>query len=174
MHIHAHGEAVRRRDEILRIVRENSVSSQEELLKLLRKSGFKVTQPTLSRDVRELGLAKTPAGYVIPEELSALPAPVAFIPRDRREAKLDQLIANSVLSAQAAGNLVVIRTPVAAAQPVASALDGAQLDGVLGTIGGDDTIFVACSTPADATALARHVHQIAGLSPERPRRHTRA
>src|SRR5438874_1558389 len=111
MHIHAHGEAVRRRDEILRIVRENSVSSQEELLKLLRKSGFRVTQPTLSRDVRELGLAKTPAGYVIPEELSALPAPVAFIPRVRREAKLDQLIANSVLAAQAAGNLVVIRTP---------------------------------------------------------------
>ena len=172
MNIHAPGEAVRRRDEILRIVRESSVASQEELLKLLRKSGFRVTQPTLSRDVRELGLAKTPAGYVVPEEL-ALPAPIAFVPRDRREAKLDHLIASSVLSAQVAGNLVVLRTPVAAAQPVASALDGAQLDGVLGTIGGDDTIFVACATPADAIALARHVQQIAGLSPERPRRHTR-
>jgi transcriptional regulator of arginine metabolism len=173
MNIHAPGEAVRRREEILRIVRESSVASQEELLKLLRKCGFRVTQPTLSRDVRELGLAKTPSGYVVPEEISPLPAPVAFIPRDRREAKLDHLIASSVLSAHAAGNLVVIRTPVAAAQPVASALDGAQLDGVLGTIGGDDTIFVACATPADAAALARHVHQIAGLSPERPRRQTR-
>jgi transcriptional regulator of arginine metabolism len=174
MNIHAPGEAVRRREEIHRIVRETSVASQDELLGLLRKRGFKVTQPTLSRDVRELGLAKTPAGYVIPEELSALPAPVAFVPRDRREARLDQLIANSVVSAKVAGNLVVIRTPVAAAQPVASALDGAQLDGVLGTIGGDDTIFVACATPADAAALARHVQQIAGLSPERPRRQTRA
>jgi transcriptional regulator of arginine metabolism len=174
MNIHAPGEAVRRRDEILRIVRENSVASQDELLKLLRKSGFKVTQPTLSRDMREIGLAKTPNGYVVPEEISPLPAPIAFIPRERREARLDHLLASSIISAQAAGNLVVLRTPVAAAQPVASALDGAQLDGVLGTIGGDDTIFVACATPADATALARHVQQIAGLSPERPRRNTRA
>ena len=174
MNIHAPGEAVRRRDEILRIVRQSSVASQEELLKLLRKSGFRVTQPTLSRDVRELGLAKTPSGYVLPEELSPMPAPVAFIPRDRREARLDHLIASSVVSAQAAGNLVVIRTPVAAAQPVASALDVARLDGVLGTIGGDDTIFVACSSAQDATALARHVQQIAGLSPERPRRNRRA
>jgi len=77
-----------------------------------------------------------------------------------------------VLSAQAAGNLVVIRTPVAAAQPVASALDAAQLDGVLGTIGGDDTIFVALASPDDAIALARHVQQVAGLTPaaRRPKR----
>src|SRR3954454_1351501 len=174
MNIHAPGEAVRRREEILRIVRETSVASQDGLLKLLRKSGFRVTQPTLSRDVRELGLAKTPAGYFVPEEISPLPAPIAFVPRDRREARLDHLIASSVVSAQAAGNLVVLRTPVAAAQPVASALDGARLDGVLGTIGGDDTIFVACASAQDATAFARHVQQIAGLSPERPRRHTRA
>jgi len=174
MNIHAPGEAVRRREEILRIVRENSVPSQEELLGLLRTRGFKVTQPTLSRDVRELGLAKTPAGYVVPEEISPLPAPVAFIPRERREARLDHLLASSVLSAQAAGNLVVIRTPVAAAQPVASALDGAQLDGVLGTIGGDDTIFVALATPAHALALVRHVQSVAGLTPARPRRQTRA
>jgi len=163
MNIHSPGEAVRRRDEILRIVRETSVASQEELLKLLQKRGFKVTQPTLSRDVRELGLAKTPAGYVIPEELRALPAPVAFIPRDRREAKLDHLIASSVISAQAAGNLVIIRTPVAAAQPVASALDGAQLDGVLGTIGGDDTIFVAFRTPSAASAFSERVRRTIGI-----------
>src|ERR1041385_4169220 len=90
MNIHSPGEAVRRRDEILRIVRETSVTSQEELLRLLQKRGFKVTQPTLSRDVRELGLAKTPAGYVIPEELTALPAPVAFIPRQQRGAEAAQ------------------------------------------------------------------------------------
>src|SRR4051812_21573232 len=155
MNIHAPGEAVRRREEILRIVRETSVASQDGLLKLLRKSGFRVTQPTLSRDVRELGLAKTPAGYVVPEEISPLPAPIAFVPRDRREARLDHLIASSVVSAQAAGNLVVIRTPVAAAQPVASALDGARLVGGLRTIGGDGPVFLARAPPPDPAAVSR-------------------
>jgi transcriptional regulator of arginine metabolism len=167
MNNHAPGEAVRRREEILRIVREISVQSQDALLGHLRKRGFRVTQPTLSRDVRELGLAKTPSGYVAPEELSA-PAPVAmFIPRERREARLDHLIRDSVLSAVAAGNLVVIKTPAASAQPLASALDAASLEGVLGTVGGDDTIFVALTTPTTAASLARHVQQIAGLLPAR-------
>ncbi len=172
MNIHAPGEAVRRREEILGIVRDNSVSSQDELLGLLKKRGYRVTQPTLSRDIRELGLAKTPAGYVIPQELAQAATPVAFVPRDRRESRLDHLLASSVLSAQAAGNLVVLRTPVAAAQPVASALDAAQLDGVLGTIGGDDTIFVALASPDAAHALARHVQHVAGLTPasRRPKR----
>ncbi len=172
MNIHAPGEAVRRREEILGIVRETSVSSQDALLGLLKKRGFRVTQPTLSRDIRELGLAKTPAGYMIPQELANTAAPIAFVPRDLRESRLDHLLASSVLSAQVAGNLVVIRTPVAAAQPVASALDAAQLDGVLGTIGGDDTIFVALASPDDAAALARHVQHVAGLTPasRRPKR----
>src|SRR5437764_1380456 len=64
MNIHAHGDGLRRRDEILRIVGEMSVHSQDELLALLKKRGFKVTQPTLSRDLRELGVAKSPNGYV--------------------------------------------------------------------------------------------------------------
>ena len=58
MNIHAHGDGLRRRDEILRIVGEQSVHSQDELLALLKKRGFRVTQPTLSRDLRELGVAK--------------------------------------------------------------------------------------------------------------------
>ena len=69
---------MRRREEILRIVRDQAVHSQDELLAALRTHGFTVTQPTLSRDLRELGLVKTPNGYVSPEAL----APVtAFAPR---------------------------------------------------------------------------------------------
>src|SRR5438132_7543611 len=114
MNIHA------RREEIIRIVREGTVHSQDELLALLRKKGLKVTQPTLSRDLRELGLAKTPAGYVAPGDLATVSSISTFVPRERLEDRLEQLLRDSVISAEAAGNLVVIRTSVAAAQPVAS------------------------------------------------------
>ena len=161
---------MRRRDEILRIVRETPVHSQDELLAALRQHGFRVTQPTLSRDLRELGLVKTPNGYVSTE--SMVMAPVAtFTPRASLEHRFEQLVQNTVISAEAAMNLVVIKTPVAAAQPLASALDATDVEDAMGTIGGDDTIFVAFRTPAAAAAFTRRVHEIAGLS---PRRRTRA
>jgi transcriptional regulator of arginine metabolism len=167
MNIYSGGDAMRRRDEILRIVRETAVHSQDELLAALRTQGVTVTQPTLSRDLRELGLVKTPNGYVTPEAL----APVAAFGPRVIEHRFEQLVRDSVLSAEAALNLVVIKTPVAAAQPLASAIDATAIGDAMGTIGGDDTIFVAFRTPAAAAAFARRVHEIAGLS---PRRRTRA
>src|SRR6058998_1784511 len=155
MNIHAHGEILRRRDEILRIVRQQTVHSQDELLAALRKHGFKVTQPTLSRDLHELGVAKSPNGYVAPGDLAAVTPIAAFTSRELREERLEQLVRDSVLSAEAGLNLVVIKTPPAAAQPVASAMDAAELDDVLGTVGGDDTIFVALRTANAAAAFAR-------------------
>jgi len=165
---------LRRRDTILEIVRQHSVHSQEELLSFLGKRGFNVTQPTLSRDLRELGLAKTPAGYVAPGEIG-LPAPTPiFASRDRREERLNHLLRDFVLSAEAAGHLVVLRTPAASAQPVASAVDGAALPDVLGTVGGDDTIFVALRTADAAATFARHVRQVANLGGARRPRVVRA
>jgi len=163
MNIHA------RHEEIVRIVREQTVHSQDELLAILRKRGFRVTQPTLSRDIRELGLAKTPAGYVVPSDLASVTPIAAFTPREFREERLDQLLRDSVIFAEAAGNLVVLKTPPAAAQPVASALDSTPPKDTLGTVGGDDTIFVAFCHPASATAFAQHVQQIAGITPRRER-----
>jgi len=170
MNIHSPGEGARRRDEILRIVGESAVHSQDELIDLLRTRGFKVTQPTLSRDLRELGVAKSPAGYVVPGALASVTSITAFTLREDREERVNRLFRNSVLSAQAAGNLVVVRTPVAAAQPLASAIDAAQLDEVLGTIGGDDTIFIALASATAATSLARRIHEIAGIHPARTSR----
>lgn len=159
---------MRRREEILRIVRETAVHSQDELMAALSRHGFKVTQPTLSRDLRELGLVKTPNGYVSPETI----APVAtFLPRVSVEHRFEQLVRDSLLSAEAAMNLVVLKTQVAAAQPLASAIDATDVDGAAGTIGGDDTIFVAFRTAATAEAFVRRVHEIAGFA---PRRRTRA
>ena len=167
MNYYAGGDAARRKEEILRIVRESTVHSQDEILAALKKHGFKVAQPTLSRDLRDLGLAKTPAGYMIPGDVVA--PVVTFTPREVRETRLEHLVRNSVLSAEAGMNLVVIKTPAAAAQPVASAIDAADIEDALGTIGGDDTIFVAFRNAVSAGVFARRLQQIAGLLPERRR-----
>ena len=169
MNIHSSSDGPRRREEILRIVRETTVHSQEELLTLLRKRGYTVTQPTLSRDIRELGLAKTPNGYVAPGDLAT---PIPFIPRDVRETRLDQLVRESVIFAETAGNLAVIKTPAASAQPLASAIDAAAIEDAVGTIGGDDTIFVAFREPSSAAAFVRRIQSTANISPSR--RRTRA
>jgi transcriptional regulator of arginine metabolism len=162
------GDAMRRREEILRIVRETAIHSQDELMAELRKLNVSVTQPTLSRDLRELGLVKTPNGYVSTETI----APVAtFTPRAMVEQRFEHSVRESFISAEAAMNLVVIKTQVAAAQPLASAIDATEIDGVAGTIGGDDTIFVAFRTIDAAETFVRRVHEIAGLQ---PRRRTRA
>src|SRR5579859_3222033 len=161
MNIHA------RREEIQHIVREQPIHSQDELLAVLRKRGFRVTQPTLSRDIRELGLAKTPSGYVAPGDLATVTPIAAFTPRELREERLEQLLRDSLIFAEAAGNLVVVKTPAAAAQPVASALDATPPEDALGTIGGDDTIFVAFRHASSAAAFARHVQETAELGAHR-------
>jgi transcriptional regulator of arginine metabolism len=160
------GQARRRRAEILRLVQERSVRSQEELQLLLRRRGFAAAQPTLSRDVRDLGLARTPTGY------SAPPTPSPFVSDERRQETLDRALARDVLSVQAAGTLVVIRTPAAGAHPVARALDEAALPGVVGTIAGDDTVFVATPDAPSAQRLARRL--AAPVVPARPLRRARA
>src|SRR6266568_8674124 len=127
MNIHAHGDVLRRREEIVTIVREQAVHSQDELLQALRRRGFRVTQPTLSRDIAALGLIKTPSGYAV----NVTPIS-SFAEHDRFEAAVDEYVVNAV----AAGNLVVVKTGVGNAQPVALAIDASKIDGILGTIGG--------------------------------------
>jgi transcriptional regulator of arginine metabolism len=150
----------RRRAIIVELVRSHPVPSQAELRQLLRRRGIAVAQPTLSRDVRELGLAKTPRGYVVPEA-----AVSQFAPPPQREARLARALRGFALSAQAAGTLVVVKTPPAAAHPVARAIDEAPLAGVVGTIAGDDTVFVATPSERAARALARQLAAALGPSP---------
>ena len=147
------GGALRRRTEILRLVRGRPVRSQEELKALLRRRGFAVAQPTLSRDVRHLGLARTPTGYTAPTD------PALFVPGEQRSETLDQRLRLSVLSVQAAGTLVIVRTPPAGADPIARAIDEAGLSGVAGTIAGDDTVFVATTSTAAARRLERRLRR---------------
>jgi transcriptional regulator of arginine metabolism len=146
---HSPADVQRRRAEILRIVDGEAVRSQDALQAKLARRGWKVAQPTLSRDLRELGLAKTPGGYA---RSMMTPSPVAGGAH-----ALERALGEFLRSVTAAGSLVVVRTPPAGAHPLARALDEAALREVVGTIAGDDTIFLA--TPSDDTAkrLARRL-----------------
>jgi transcriptional regulator of arginine metabolism len=145
---HSNTSILRRRDAILRVVREEAVRSQEELQRILAERGFEATQPTLSRDVRELGLVKTPRGYAVPG------APDPALDAARRAERLEKALAEAVLSVRVAGCLVVLKTPPAGAHPVARVVDEAALPEAIGTIAGDDTVFVATPDAAAASALA--------------------
>lgn len=156
------GAAPHRREEILRILREGGVRSQEELAHRLKSRGFVVAQPTLSRDLKDLSVVKTPQGYAVSEDASGMADP------RRREERLTRALRELVVSVEVAGTLVVLRTPPAEAHPVARAIDEAGVAGVAGTIAGDDTIFLAAKSVAAATAVARRL-----LAPLEPRPATR-
>lgn len=159
---HSNASVLRRRDAILRLVREEVVRSQEELQRLLAERGLDATQPTLSRDVRELGLVKTPRGYALQG------TPDRAADAAHRAARLQRTLSEAVLSVRVAGSLVVLRTPPAGAHPVARAVDEAELAEAIGTIAGDDTVFVATPGAVSARALAA---RLAGPPAADGRRH---
>jgi transcriptional regulator of arginine metabolism len=132
-----------RHERIVQLVREQLVRSQTELAERLHADGITVTQATLSRDLEELGAVKVrggeggPAVYMIPEDGNP-PLRTA----EAAPARLHRLLRELLTGADHSGNLVVLRTPPGAAQFLASALDRSGLQEVVGTIAGDDTIFV--------------------------------
>ena len=134
---------LRRHSVIRDLVAQGSVGSQEELRRLLARRGHAVTQATLSRDIHELGLVKTPEGY----------APAAEGHADPRLPSLERLMREFVFDALAAQNLVVLRTSAGSAQPVAAALDAEQWEELVGTVGGDDTVLIIAPDAKSATRL---------------------
>ncbi len=151
---------------MLRIIREATVRSQDELQRLLRHRGYPAAQPTVSRDLRELGVAKGPAGYVLPASAAVPGAPVraaeSAASGGHGEEKLSRAVREFVLSVEPAGSLVVLRTPPADAPPVARAIDEASLPEIVGTISGDDTIFLAARSLSAAAALTRRLRALIG------------
>jgi transcriptional regulator of arginine metabolism len=128
------------------LLTRGTVHSQQQLAELLTAEGVTVTQATLSRDLVELRAVKirTPSGalaYAVPAE-GGLRAPAAGPDEEMLAARLARLCAELLVTAEASGNLVVLRTPPGAAQFLASAIDRAGLADIAGTIAGDDTILV--------------------------------
>jgi transcriptional regulator of arginine metabolism len=136
---------------ILDALKHGPVVSQEDLQRVLRKRGFKVGQATLSRDIRDLNVSKTSHGYAMPQGENG--AGVALPPVSR-------LVREFVLDVRVAQNLLVIKTIVGSAQPVAAALDEADWTEVVGTIAGDDTILIVCPDKEDGRKLAGRIEEM--------------
>lgn len=138
---------------ILQSLKQGTFASQDDLQRVLRKRGFKVGQATLSRDIRDLNLSKTSHGYALSNGENG--AGVALPPVSR-------LVREFVLDVRSAQNLLVVKTIVGSAQPVAAALDETDWPEVVGTIAGDDTILIVCPDKEDGRKLAGRIEEMLG------------
>jgi transcriptional regulator of arginine metabolism len=160
-----------RHDRIVAVLSERAVRSQAELAAALEDSGFSVTQATLSRDLDELGAVKlrSPDGglpvYVVPEDGSPL---TARGPDDDPPHRLARLLGELLVSVESSANIVVLRTPPGASNFLASALDRARLPEILGTVAGDDTIFVVSRDPSGGDDLAERFAALAQTPAQAP------
>ncbi len=140
-----------RQKAILDLLDEGPVGSQEELQKLLHRRGLDAGQATLSRDIRELGLVKSAGGYSLPGREVLVETDLPLVSR---------LVREFVTSVRAAENLLVTKTSVGSAQPVAAALDEEAWPEAIGTIAGDDTILIVCQDKRAAGRLAGRIQEM--------------
>ena len=136
---------------ILELLHRGPVESQEELQGFLARRGFEAGQATLSRYIRELGLIKTPDGYAASRGATASEPVLPSVSR---------LVREFVVDVRLAQNLLVLKTSVGSAQPVAAALDSENWPEVVGTIAGDDTILVISPDNKTAQQLVRRIHEM--------------
>src|SRR5579884_2301609 len=134
-----------RQGQILKLIEAEPIRSQKQLRRRLAQMGVRVTQATLSRDLRELGLVKTAAGY----RPLAGGEPPAVGPLER-----------ALRDIRPAQNLLVLKTPPGGAQPLAAAVDAARWPEVAGTIAGDDTVLVILPTRQACRAVARRIEEL--------------
>jgi transcriptional regulator of arginine metabolism len=145
-------QSVARRAAILRIIGESTVRNQDELVKVLRKQGFDATQSSVSRDLRELGVAKAGDRYILPA-LDAVGGANPFA-----------AVAKFVTEIKTAGtSLTVVKTTTGTAQSVAVAIDSSDWPEIVGTISGDDTIFIATDEAKDQKKLRERLRGIFGF-----------
>lgn len=135
---------------ILELVQGGAVTSQEDLRHALSRRGIKVTQATLSRDIRELGLVKSGEGYAVASSGS----PDAGLP------SVERLVREFVAEVAQAQNLLVLKTSPGSAQPVAAALDKEAWPEIVGTIGGDDAILIVSPNNKTARRLALRLKEM--------------
>ncbi|MBT4676713.1 MAG: arginine repressor [Acidimicrobiales bacterium] len=148
-----------RQHRISRMLANQAVTSQEQLVGLLADDGIESTQATVSRDLDDLGAVKVrvPGGesvYAIPEH----PAD-RVVPMDQ----LRRVMGEWVVEVESSGNLVVLRTPPGSAHVVASALDRTGIEGSIGTVAGDDTLMVVAAEGTAGSDLAATLRNLAGL-----------
>lgn len=162
-----------RRRHIVGILERTAVPSQARLAELLADAGYEVTQATLSRDLDEIGAVKVAGAdgrhvYAVPGE-GGDPSPVGGVALEVARGRLARVAAEVLVSADSSANLVVLRTPPGAAQYLASALDHTLLEGVIGTVAGDDTVLLVTREPDGGADVAAAVLRFAEHTPRGPR-----
>jgi transcriptional regulator of arginine metabolism len=145
------GTKLARQRAIAELVEKGPVASQDKLQRALAARGFKVGQATLSRDIHDLRLVKTAEGYALAGNEAAT---------DPGLPPVQRLVREFVLSIRPAQNLLVLKTAVGSAQPVAAALDGEEWPEVVGTIAGDDAILIVSPDRKAATRLAQRIRRM--------------
>lgn len=148
---HTEGDKRGRQRQILNLVGAEPVPSQEQLRRRLARRGVHTTQATLSRDLKELGLVKTPAGYALP---SAIGAPEAALP------SLSHLLKEFVLDVRQAQNLLILKTTSGSAQQIGFALDTHPWTEIVGTVAGDDTVLVVTGNRKACRAVAGRLREL--------------
>jgi transcriptional regulator of arginine metabolism len=148
-----------RQHQIVRLLADVAVTSQGQLVELLEGAGIEATQATVSRDLEDIGAIKVrvPGGalvYALPEHSNDQVAPPDHLRR---------VLSDWVAEVKHSHNLVVVRTPPGSAHVVASALDRAGLDGVLGTVAGDDSIMIVATEDVRGKDLAETIRTLAGI-----------
>jgi transcriptional regulator of arginine metabolism len=138
-----------RQGQILRILGAAGIFTQEDLARALKERGVEATQVTLSRDIREMGLVKTPEGY-------------RAMPKRERVEDFASIAVEFIRDVRLAQNQIVLRTAPAHASSVAVALDNAEWPEVTGTIAGDDTVLVICPDSAVAEKVRQRLMEMLG------------
>ena len=144
----------RRQAKILELIQKYEIETQEELSAYLEKEGFQVTQATVSRDIRELKLTKL--------AIANGRQKYAVINESGREMieKYERVFRDGFLSIDIAMNIIVIKTVSGMASAVCAAIDAMQMNEIVGSIAGDDTIMCAIRTNEDAVALVKKLKKI--------------
>lgn len=139
-----------RQGQILKLIAIRRLHTQEDLTKALKSQGISATQATLSRDIHELGLIKTASGYARAADAAPQGPDLATVVRE------------FLVDVRVAQNLLVLKTPPAGANPLASALDRADWPDVVGTIQGDDTVLVVAPDSSTAQILRGKLLKLLG------------
>lgn len=148
----------RRQKAIAELIRTGSAGSQDEVTAKLAALGYAVTQATVSRDLEQIGAVKVKRGgvlaYALPDQISG---------SDWAAARLEHILSEWVQSVEAAGNLIVLKTPPGSAHLVGLALDQSHLPEIAGTVSGDDTLFLAVRDGVTVETIADRFRSLSGL-----------
>lgn len=136
-----------RQNKIIELISEYEIDTQEKLAGYLAKNGFEVTQATVSRDIKELQLVKTPASsdkykYTLPERHSR-----------QTSDKYSKIFRDTAQSAACSGNIIIVKTLAGCANAACEAIDSLEYPHILGSLAGDNTVFIVCDDPRNALPL---------------------